>query len=441
MSITEIGYTTGIALLMSWLILRWRPMQLKSIHRRWVLGAFWMKIMAGLFMTFIYTRYYPDRSKADIFKYFDDSEVMYESLQSNPTDYLRMVSGINNDNKRFDTLYYSKMNNWYRKYETVTYNDSHTIIRINALIRLFSFGYFQVHNLIFIILSFIGFLALYKAFCRYFADRLPWLFAALFLIPSVVFWSSGAMKESILFLGIGVFLYAFQSLIFIGISVKRILLIIASAALLVFTKMYVFAILIPFLTANLWIVLSNNRRALLKYLISFLTFLNLAILLGHIFPELNVFALFVGKQHDFIGLATHEGAGSFIAPLPVEANFMSFLTYTPQAIVNTLFRPWPTEVNSLLMIPSVIENFVLLLLIILSVLTFKGKEKPWRIIWLCLLFSLVLSALTGITTPVLGALVRYRVPILPFLYMALFLIIDFEIIKHWLHSKKHVNHV
>jgi hypothetical protein len=426
MNFVEILYCAGLVAIVSVLIMRWKAFSLNGIKRSWVLAAFWLKVLAGLGLTYIYTSYYPDRTKADIFKYFDDSEVMYGALKDSPADYIKMVSGVQNDNERFDALYYKKMNNWYRKYETVTYNDSHTIIRINAVIRIFSFGFFQVHNLIFVILSFLGFFALFKTFSPYFKDKEPWLYAAVFLIPSVVFWSSGAMKESVLFFGLGIFLYACQQLLFISFSVKRILLAALGFALLFFTKMYVLAVLIPVLVGNAWVVLTNNRHAFAKIIISLLIFVNLGILFGELYPAYNVFELFVGKQHDFVGLARFENAGSLIEPIPVEPHFSSFLLYSPQAVFNTLLRPLPNEIGSVLMIPAIIENFLLVVFVLMAIFFHSKKLQHIRIIYFSLFFCLVLSVITGITTPVLGALVRYRIPVLPFLCIALFLIIDFK---------------
>ncbi len=438
MSIGEIIYCLLLIATTTFLVFKTRFFKLQGIKSWWLAAAFYLKVMAGLLMTVIYTRYYPDRNKADIFKYFDDSEVMYQSIHSSPMDYVKMVLGIQNDNASFDSLYYSKMNNWYRKYETVTYNDSHTIIRINALLRPITFGYFQVHNLFFIILSFIGLVALYRTFCQYFTSKPFWLFAAVFLVPSVVFWSSGALKESVLFFAIGIFMYAFQQLIFISVNIQRILLAILGIVLLVFIKMYVLAVLIPIIAANVWIVFTNNRKVLIKFLISILFFINAAILVGKIFPEYNVFELLVGKQHDFIGLARFENAGSFIDPLPLEPHFASFLENAPMAIVNALLRPFPNEISSVLMIPALIENILLVIFLLLAIVFHQTKINHWRIIFLSLFFALLLSIILGLTTPVLGALVRYRIPAIPFLFIALFSMIDFQKIGSFIGFKPKV---
>ncbi|HBG71960.1 MAG: hypothetical protein A2W93_05255 [Bacteroidetes bacterium GWF2_43_63] len=432
----EILYCLAIVAVMTLLILKWRPFFLPGIKKRWVLAAFYLKVIAGLGLTFIYTSYYSGRNDADIFRYFDDSKVMYDVLKTSPSDYFTMLSGINDDNQRFFDDYYSKMDNWYLKYQTVMYNDTHTIIRINAFIRLFSFGFFQVHNIIFIILGFIGLLALFKTFIKYFSTKALALYAAVFLIPSVVFWSSGILKESILIFAMGIFLYSYQQLLFISFNVFRVLLLLFSLVLMYFTKTYVLAVMLPVVIANTWIVLTNNRHAFAKQLISLLVFINLAVLAGNINADFNVFQLITNKLHDFVNLALYSNAGSMIDPIPLEPNFLSFLQYSPNAVINTLFRPFPADINTMIMVPVLIENIVIVVTLLLAVIFHERKVQNARILFFCLFFVIVLSVITGLTTPVLGALARYRIPLLPFLFIMLFLLIDFNKIALLLKIKK-----
>ena len=187
------------------------------------------------------------------------------------------------------------MDNWYQKYPTVVYDDSHTIIRINALLRIFSLGYFFVHLLVFIIMAFLGFIALYKTFVRYFPTNKGYLFFALFFIPSVVFWSSGILKESFLFFALGLFIYSYQQLIYNTVNYKYVLCFIIGLLCLFHVKTYVLATLIPLIIANVWIVNSNNKHAFLKYIIVLLVCLGFAILLAAVNSEYDVFALFHEK--------------------------------------------------------------------------------------------------------------------------------------------------
>src|SRR6185437_8996043 len=74
-----------------------------SIKRRVFISVFLLKIIAGFFLTLFYTNYYPDRQTADIYKYFDDSKIIFSSVQNHHyTDYFKIMSGIRNDNVYFN---------------------------------------------------------------------------------------------------------------------------------------------------------------------------------------------------------------------------------------------------------------------------------------------------------------------------------------------------
>lgn len=95
-----------------------------GLRMRTVAGLF-SKIMAGTALWAVYTYLYTDRTTADIFKYFDDSAVLYGALWQHPGDLLRIFTGISNDSPYFDAHYYGVMNNWVRRFENNVYNDSH----------------------------------------------------------------------------------------------------------------------------------------------------------------------------------------------------------------------------------------------------------------------------------------------------------------------------
>src|SRR5204863_512129 len=173
---------------------------------RWVAVLFVAKILAGTALWAVYTYFYTDRLTADVFKYFDDSAVMYNALFVRPMDYLKMVTSIGNDTPYFTERYYAVMNNWIRQFENNIYNDSHTMIRFNAVLRLFSFGHYHVHTVFACFLSTIGLVALFRVFVHTVRGLERGLVAGIFLWPSMLFWASGVLKESLLIFGLGLFM-------------------------------------------------------------------------------------------------------------------------------------------------------------------------------------------------------------------------------------------
>ncbi|MFT3886539.1 MAG: hypothetical protein QM724_14285 [Flavobacteriales bacterium] len=182
----------GYAALFLYVIRRWGFFTAPGLPRRTIGALFLLKIAAGTLLWYIYTYHYTDRATADIYKYFDDGNVLFRALSSDhPVDYARMLFGVDNRAVHLNTDYYMVMNNWYRQYEGNLYNDAHTLIRFNAFVRLFSFGVYHVHTVFACFLGLIGLTALYKAFVPYLAGAERALTVSIFLLPSVLFWGSG----------------------------------------------------------------------------------------------------------------------------------------------------------------------------------------------------------------------------------------------------------
>jgi hypothetical protein len=74
-------------------------------------------------------------------------------------------------------------------------------------------------------------------------------------------------------------------------------------------------------------------------------------------------------------------------------------------------------------LPAALESTLLIFGIVLFVLkrNIDLNSNQKMIVYFSLFFSVFLAILIGLATPVLGAIVRYRVPYLPFLYSAIFI--------------------
>ena len=277
------------------------------ISPRVFLGVFVLKITAGTFLYWIYTSYYPNRETADIFKYFDDSYYMTQALWEQPSDFFKMLFGVNNNSPYFSETYYEKMNHWFRVYESSMYNDSHAIIRFNAVVRLFSFGNYHVHTVFMCFVSLLGLTALFKAVSL--KVRNPkLLFAVIFLLPSTLLWGSGVLKEGLMFFGLGFLIY---SLVKINSKEERklvywLLFIFGLMVLLFQVKFYVLAAFATGILAYSFIEQTSQRFLSIKYGLAFILVLVLGLNFHYFSPEFNVLDLIVTKQKDFIGLAEFE---------------------------------------------------------------------------------------------------------------------------------------
>jgi hypothetical protein len=127
----------------------------------------------------------------------------------------------------------------------------------------------------------------------------------------------------------------------------------------------------------------------------------------------------------------------------LEENILSVLKAIPMGIINSLTRPWPFEIKNFLFVPAVLENITFLVLIFLAILKRNQVGKiSFNFIFFCFLFTFLLYAIIGISTPILGALVRYKIPAMPFLVIGILAFINLEKsnnlklkkITKWVHS-------
>lgn len=390
------------------------------------MGVFVLKILFGIFLTLIYTYYYTDRSTSDIYKYFDDSKIMFDALKTNLTDFLKMLFGLDFDKEYFDKNYYTNMNFWYRKYESNMFSDSHIIIRFNAFVRLFSMGNIYVHNVFINFISLLGLTALFKFFKPFFIDKIRVLFYAIFLIPSVLFWGSGLLKESFILFGLGFLLLSLQQL-FIHFKWYYLIIILLSFIILLYTKYYVLAALILPLSSYLIYNKIMLNKLIISYLFAFILLLSLTFI-AWILKGFNPFDLIVNKHQEFFRFNTiYPSNSSFEMPYLID--WWSVIKHTPNAWVNTLIRPYLWESKSPFVLISSLENLIFIGLLILAMLFPNRKNVNWFYVVFCLSFVMVLFSIIGLTIPIFGALVRYKVPGLPFLAIALLFLIDTDLLK------------
>ena len=397
----------------------------QGLSARTIGGLFLLKILAGTALWFVYTYMHTDRATADIYRYFDDGNIMFSALPEHPLDYLRMLVGIGNDQRRFDVYYYQVMHNWYRQYESNMYNDAHTMIRFNAFVRLFSFGHYHVHTVFICFLCTTGLVALYKAFVPRIAGHERAWALALFVLPSVLFWSSGVIKEALLFFGLGLFALTLKDLLRNGVRAWSIGLLPFCVVLLFFLKFYVLLSLLPAFTAYIWCVRTDGRRPLLKFAITYVGFIALGLNSDLFYKDFRILEVLWVKQRDFIGMASAANSGSLVHVTELEPNVWSFLRGAPHALYMTFLSPLTAWGNGALGMMSALENILLLVLIGMAVRwrrAWSEVDKP--LFYFCLGYCILLALVIGWTTPVIGALVRYRVPLLPFLLLAAMCIAD-----------------
>lgn len=206
-----------------------------------------VKFGAGQIINKYYFDRYENQQHSDIYKYFDDGHELYKIAKENPTAYVKIFSGLYQNDSSLDQ-YVNRLSNWKKHTDnyvkTMNYTDANlfssnrTMARINSLLCFASQGNLMSQTLMFSFISFLGITLIFLTFLSN-LKLPPWLsFSALCCSPSLLIWSSSIQKESLLVFGIGLFVYA------VFRKNKNYLLLVLACILLLYTAYFILVILI-----------------------------------------------------------------------------------------------------------------------------------------------------------------------------------------------------
>jgi len=254
-------------------------------------------------------------------------------------------------------------------------------------------------------------------------------YVALLFIPSVIFWSSGLLKESIMTFS----MYALGFLILKWMRNPQKWLyaipVFLSIYLLWKVKYYVPITLLPLLILTLIFNRPTflNRLKLSSKLLLFGSFVILgglsAAFLHPVFSSGRFFEL-LRISHDVIA---HHSEEAIICFQNSDSDLFFFTRNLPLSWFTGFFRPFIWESFSILSFFWAIEKtvFTLLTIAALAVL-FKVKlsqpEKWWSIA--ILIYSSVLASVITLASPNFGTLIRYEVAYMPFLWLVVLMVLN-----------------
>lgn len=307
------------------------------------------------------------------------------------------------------------------------FSNSFFLVKVLSLLNFATGGDYYLNGLYLSFFSFTGSWRLVRALAVvYPASRLAAVFAFLFF-PSVVFWSSGVLKESVL---IGAQGWLISAVLFMTHRPPRrawfeVPLVLLSAYLLWRVKFFVGAVLIPVLGGYVVGQLLARQvrqfqpgkvRALLFGIV--LVLAGLLALQSHLFFRAgsSFFLEQVVSNYESILQNTSPGR-PVIQHAGLEPAPESLLLHAPRALGSALYRPFFWETTEPAYVLAAVENLFLLVLTgfaLLGLLERKSLRLDLFFLGL-LLYIVVLGMMMGLTTPNFGTLNRYRAAFLPFL--------------------------
>ena len=455
----------------SYIVVKHKFYQLDEISPLYVRLAFITKIISGLLLWFIYTYYYSDTKICDIYKYFEDGKILATILKNNVSDFFKIINGSLPLKTENVDLYF-ELKFWVKPNSYGIYNDNQTIIFFNCVLSILSNNNLLTSTLIISFLSFSSSIALYKVLSPFLLWKKVY-FALLFLTPSISLWTSGLLKETIIFISLVGCIYNGIKLIE-KFEIKRVIYFIITCFLLLISKTYLFGFLLPTIICIILIYSIKTTKIRIAffsmYCVFILTFIcwsfthnpisynfknktesekrkeynrvnHISYTQNVLGNNYNILEMLRFKQADYKHEARVEKAKSLIATKKMDGSISNLIACIPFGLSNGFSRPHIFEANSFMVSIPAIENVFFLLLLMLSILFHQHLETKKQVLVFGLGTFIVLTYLfLGLLVPVLGNLVRYKAPLLPLLYFCVLIQIDNEkIISFWSKIKRSKN--
>ena len=133
---------------------------------------------------------------------------------------------------------------------------SYAIVKIAAVFDLLTFSSYSSTAVLFALVSFVGMWMFFLTFYEQYPQLHRWLAIASFFIPSVFFWGSGLLKDTITLGCLGIATYqVYRIFIRKNFGIRNILLLVISLYGMYSIKIYILLTFLP--AAIVWVFLVN----------------------------------------------------------------------------------------------------------------------------------------------------------------------------------------
>lgn len=399
------------------------------VYRFYIWGLF-ASVLGAVAMGLVYTLYY--KEGGDTTGYYRSSEALVNLLFRDPAAYLNILLG---DESREAYSAFSKETGypWYWGKSS-----SFFVVRVTSIFTLLGFKNYFITSILFAWFFYGGSWKLFRLATHLYPRYKNSLAFSILFFPSVVFWGSGISKDTITLAATGWFLF---SIYMAAVEKKKIILHITVAFLAVFliiyVKTYVFvALLVAFFILLAWSYLKKIENpfariallpvGLLIFIAAGIGVMNLLSDVLGSYGSLNSIiekAIITYEDH----IRAEQYGFNFYSLGEFDGTWQNFFSKAPAAIAAGLFRPYIWEVSNPVILLAALENTAFIMLIIVILLR-AGLVRMVKIAFdeplviFSLTFAIVFAFAVGISTANFGALVRLKIPGLPFLTIALFIL-------------------
>lgn len=405
---------------------------------RYYLPGLMAKVFLSVIFLLIYTEYY---GGGDTLDYLQGSYAMSKLMFYDFKKYLGVF---------FDTIHFSE--SWWFFTDVGPYpetwppyfmwKDPNTrfVLSITSPLNLLAFRYWMPTTVLCATFSYFGVWKLYLFFTYYYPKLQKQLAVAILFVPSVVFWGSGVMKDTYTFAASSWFIFnMFQIFQLRRKILLNVILAVINVFIIVSIKPYVFVALFP--GAIMWVMFNRIQRIRSPFLKTITLPMIIAVMFAVVLLVFSSMQSGLGGYGSFDAMMkqaqtiqedltrSEQYGGNYYDIGKIDGTFGGLMKAAPQALIAGIFRPFLWEARNPVMLISGLENFALLcitlfLMIRLKFFRFFQFMFSEPVLIFCILYSIFFLFGVGLASANFGALVRYKIPALPFFVAAIFIMLD-----------------
>ncbi len=364
-----------------------------------------LKLVSGIVLGLLYIYYY---SGGDTFNYFNDGVKLSNLARQDPSSYIRFLWTGDESFSIWTELIYKQPRAMF-------------LSKVTSIFCILTADSYWVTSLYFSLISFVFSWMLAKKILLLNPNSTFAVAVSFLFFPSVVFWTSGLIKESLAMAS----LY-FLCFVFLKVWLREKLrypewvTTTLAAWVLWNLKYYYLGLLLPIVITTWvaqWIFSRMRLKSLfLKIMLWCFIFIAPLLLVTSLHPNFypqRFLEVVVSSYNEFQAISEPNDVIHYSTLKPT---ITGFARNVPLAIISGLYRPTFIDADSVLQFLSAAENLILLILTIAALTRAKEliNSKHRLLLFSLFIYVLTLSTFLALSTPNFGTLSRFRVGFLPF---------------------------
>jgi len=387
---------------------------------------FLLKVLSGVLMSLLTIYYWKE---GDAIFYYSEGQNLIQLIKRDFTNIKYLFIPLEYYQNRI-----SLDNELIKTYNGSGVESSFLMSKFCAILYYPALGKYLLVNFFFGLFSTIAQVKLYLVVLKRYPHLKKAVALCILFMPTLLLYSTSIFKETLCLSFIGFAFFNFQQIVNSKNTALNSFFLLLNLYLIFVVKSYV---LFAFLLAILLVLFFQFVGVMFRHSLitrSFI-FLFIAGLLLMIYNKLDFFDPYAMKFVDTSNFYQQYynndfGETSSFEIGEIETTLKGLLGKMPIGIYTTYFRPHLWEVKKPIVLFSALESFLILAFAVWAF--FKNGRYLFALIRedffarLAMYYAIVLGIIIGLTTFNFGTLIRYKVPVVPFAWLFVFLLFYYK---------------